>query len=103
MARSCRSSAFCIDNSLNLVDECLLPGFDLPPRRRHVEELGQVDLGELHLSPGLRGPFHRERVTGQRTRIALAPERPCVNELASLLLHRLQRDEWTCWPDARFL
>ena len=93
---------FWFHDTLKLLDQCLLPSFDLPFRRSHVEEVRPVDLRELHLSPRLWGPFHRERVADDCTRIAVALERPGVNDLASLLLDRRQSDEWTGWRDAGF-
>ncbi len=88
--------------SLKFLDQRLLPGLDLPSRRSHVEEGRPVDLRELHPSPRLRGPFHRERVADGRTWVAVALERPGVDDLAALLLHRRQSDEWACRRDAGF-
>jgi hypothetical protein len=34
--------------------------------------------------------------------VAVTLERPCVDDLSTLLLHRRQSDEWTCWTDAGF-
>jgi hypothetical protein len=39
-----------LHNSLKLLDQCLLPGFNLPFRRSHVEEVCPVHLRKLHLS-----------------------------------------------------
>ncbi|HYV37572.1 MAG TPA: hypothetical protein VE988_17840 [Gemmataceae bacterium] len=43
--------SFCILHHVNkLVDQWLLPSFDFPSRRNHVEEFCSVDLRKLHLS-----------------------------------------------------
>src|SRR6516164_5092878 len=55
-------SHFSFDNSFKLVDQWRLRSFDLPFRSSNVEKVRSVDLKELHLSPRLRGPFHRECV-----------------------------------------
>ena len=60
-------------------------------RRSNLEEICPVDLRKLHLSPRLRGPFHRERVADDGGWIAVALDRPCVDDLATLLLDRRRR------------
>src|SRR5207237_226947 len=76
---------------------------DLPHRRRHVEELRSVDLRKFHLPSRLRGPFHRERVADDGTWIAVALERPGVNDLSTLLRYRRQSDERAVGRDAGLL
>jgi hypothetical protein len=43
-------SAWPADDSLKLLDQCLLPSFDLPFRRSYIEEVCSVDLREFRLS-----------------------------------------------------
>jgi hypothetical protein len=43
-------SGFLIDNLFKLLDQCLLPGFDLPSCRSNVKEVRSVHLRKLHLS-----------------------------------------------------
>src|ERR1035438_6102301 len=92
----------CGYNSLKLLNQCLLPCFDLPFCRSHVEKICPVDLRELHVSPRFRRPFNREGVAGDCAWIAVTLERPCVNDLAALLLDRRQCSEGAGWRDASF-
>ena len=44
--------SFCILHQVNkLLDQGLLPSFDLPSRRNHVEEVRSVDFRKRHLPP----------------------------------------------------
>jgi hypothetical protein len=59
----------------------------------HVEELRPINFGKFHLLPRSWRPLHREGVALGGRGIAITFEGPSMNDLAALLLDRLQRDE----------
>src|SRR5688572_921372 len=69
-------SGFLIDNPFKLLDQSLLPSLDLSSCRRHVEEVSPVHFRKLHQASRLWGPFHRESVADNCTRITVALECP---------------------------
>jgi hypothetical protein len=91
------------DNPLKLLDQRSLCRLDLPFGHRDVEKLGSIHFRKLHLTSRLWRPFHHEGVANDRRPIVVAHERPGVDKLSALLLHRVQRDERPPWLDARFL
>src|SRR5262249_18066974 len=86
-----------------LLEQWLLPGFDLLPRHSDVEEVRSVDLRKVHLSPRPWRPFHHEGVADDGAGLAVALKCPCLNDFSSLLRHRCQSGEWTCRTEAGFL
>ena len=56
--------------------------------------------GNSILPTGVRRPFHRERVALEGGGVAIALERPSVDDLAAFLLDRFQRQERAGWFQA---
>ena len=56
------------------------------------EESGPVDFGECLVFAGARGPFHFKCVAADRDGVAVAFERPRVNDFAGLVLDGAERD-----------
>lgn len=57
------------------------------------EKRRSIDLRKRLLLPGARRPLHLKRVAAQRARIAIAFQRPGMDELSRLMLHRPERDQ----------
>src|SRR6266567_1253815 len=76
-----------------LREQRALRRIDLLEDHRDREPLGAVDLGEFLTLAGLGRPFERERVAAELRRVTVAFHRPGVDDLATALRDRRQRDE----------
>ena len=83
------------------VKKTLLPGLDLLTGHVEGEKFRPVDLGKLGLRARVRRPLHREGVAVERRRVAIALKGPGMDDLAALLLDRLQGAEGAGRADAR--
>ena len=54
-----------------------------------------IDFGKYLLVTRSRWPLNGKGITSYRSRIAIALERPCLNNLTSLMLHATERNEVT--------
>ena len=72
-------------------------------RPRDAEPFRPVDFGKRFLATAAGRPFHGERVALDGMRIAVALKGPCVNDLAALLLDRLEWNEGAGRFQARLL
>src|SRR5947209_8179697 len=86
-----------------LREQRALRRIELPERYRDREPLGAVDLGEFLTLAGLGRPFERERIAAELRRIAVTLHRPGVDDLATALRDRCQRDERALSPTAGLL
>ena len=91
------------EHAVELGQERQLIRDDLAAAGGEIEPLQAVDLGEAARLARAWGPFHREAVAGEAARVEIPFDRPGMDDLAALLLHRRQRDEIAGGDETGFL
>lgn len=90
------------EQAFELIEEGSLAWEDLLPGLEQREPGGSVHLGERGLPAGMGRVLHREGVAPGRLGVAVAFDRPGVDDLAAGLLDRFERAELSLDSEARF-
>src|SRR6202795_2663305 len=80
--------------ALQMIEQGDLAGVDLPACRWQIEPAGAIDLGKFGDPARARRPFEREGVAPDRGGVALARDRPGMDDLAAGLPDRRHSHEF---------